>query len=39
MIDDEKIIELLFERSEQGIRELDMKSVKSVISVVLKHVA
>ena len=25
MIDDEKIIELLFERSEQGIRELDMK--------------
>ena len=25
MIDDEKIIELFFERSEQGIRELDMK--------------
>ena len=25
MIDDEKIIELFFERSEQGIRELNMK--------------
>lgn len=25
MIDDEKIIELFLERSEQGIRELDMK--------------
>ena len=25
MIDDEKIIELFFERSEQGIRELDIK--------------
>ena len=25
MIDDEKIIELFFERSEQRIRELDMK--------------
>ena len=25
MIDDEKIIEMFFERSEQGIRELDMK--------------
>lgn len=24
MIDDEKIIEMFFERSEQGIRELDM---------------
>jgi hypothetical protein len=25
MIDDEKIIEMFFERSEQGIRELDIK--------------
>ena len=25
MIEDEKIIELFFERSEQGIRELDIK--------------
>ena len=30
MIDDEKIIELFLERSEQGIRELDMKYGKSV---------
>lgn len=29
MIDDEKIIELFFERSEQGIRELDMKYGKN----------
>ena len=25
MIDDEKIIEMFFERSEQGIREMDIK--------------
>ncbi len=30
MIDDEKIIEMFFERSEQGIRELDIKSEKPV---------
>lgn len=29
MIDDEKIIELFFERSEQAIRELDIKYGKS----------
>ena len=29
MIDDEKIIEMFFERSEQGIRELDIKYGKS----------
>ena len=30
MIDDEKIIEMFFERSEQGIRELDIKYGKSL---------
>lgn len=30
MIDDEKIIELFFERSEQAIQELDIKYGKSV---------
>lgn len=30
MIDDEKMIELFFERSEQGIRELDMKYGKMI---------
>lgn len=30
MIDDEKIIEMFFERSEQGIRELDIKYGKPV---------
>ena len=29
MIDDEKIIEMFFERSEQGIRELDIKYGKA----------
>ena len=29
MIDDEKIIELFFERSEQAIRELDINTEKS----------
>ena len=30
MIDDEKIIEMFFERSEQGIRELDIKYGKAL---------
>ena len=29
MIEDEKIIEMFFERSEQGIRELDIKYGKA----------
>ena len=30
MTDDEKIIDMFFERSEQGIRELDMKYGKNL---------
>ena len=30
MMDDEKIIDLFFERDQQGIRELDIKYEKSV---------
>ena len=37
MIDDEKIIELFFERSEQGIRELDMKYGKNLSQPFVQH--
>ena len=33
MIDDEKIIEMFFERSEQGMRELDIKIRKKPVTI------